>query len=93
MRTRLDMTVEKTFDYLQIAAADNMTRETFAAHVDGKENKTPQWIRRLQSAIRHLRPSKDDWKTDMPPETRERYDAAVEWFTHELEEIAQAVTE
>ena len=89
LRQRLEMTPERTFEYLETAIQSNMTRESFAAHVDTKENKTPQWIRRLKAAISHLRPSRDDWKTEMPFELRQRYDKAVSRFTAELEEIAQ----
>jgi len=89
LRTRLELPLDKTFEYLSVAIDHNMTRESFAAHVDGKENNTPKWIRRLQQAIRLLAPSKDDYKSsDIPPLARERYDRAVETFVHELEEIA-----
>ncbi len=90
LRKNLDLSLEQTREYLSEAITENMTRESFSAHVDEKENHTPKWIRRLQSAIKHLKPSKDDWKTDMPFELRQKYDRAVSRFVAELEEIAQA---
>jgi len=93
LRTRLDMTLDKTWDYLQIASDEGMSRETFAAHVDTKENHTPQWLRRLKWVASKLFPSKDDWKTEMPIEKRERYDHAVAVFTAELKAIAEETVE
>ena len=94
LRNRLDLSLDKTYEYLEVAIEGNMTRESFAAHVDNKENHTPKWIRRLQSAIRFLKPSKDDYKSEMPPEAQARYERAVTVFVSELEAIAQeGVTE
>jgi len=89
LRKSLNLSIHKTWDYLQTATLANMTRESFAAHVDEKENDTPKWIRRLQSIISRIAPSKDDWKTEMSPAARDRYDRAVAAFVHELEEIAK----
>jgi hypothetical protein len=89
LRSRLELPLDKTWEYLQTATVENMTRESFAAHVDERENDTPKWIRRLRSAIRFLTPSKDDYKSGMPPELQERYDRAVAAFVAELEEIAE----
>ena len=95
LRIRLSLSTDKILDYLQTASENNMTREQFAAQVDNAENDTPMWLRRLRSAIKFLKPSRDDYKgADMPPEVRERYDKAVEWFVSELEQIAgEGVTE
>ena len=90
LRIRLNLSLNKTWDYLQTASLANMTRESFAAHIDEKENATPKWIRRLQSVIRFLSPSKYDYKSELPPEMQERYDRAVSAFVAELQEIAQA---
>lgn len=89
LRSTLNLSLETTREYLEIAIENNMTRESFSAHVDTKENKTPQWLRRLRSAIRSLSISKDDWKTELPIEKRERYEKAVAWFVAELQEIAE----
>lgn len=88
LRTRFDLSLEKTWDYLEIANDVHMTRESFAAHVDEKENNTPKWIRRLRQAIRFLAPSKNDYKSDMPPELQTRYEQAVTAFVSELQAIA-----
>jgi len=92
LKDRLGLTNEKVIEYLIIAKESNMSRETFSAHVVTKEDKTPQWLRRLRWVASKLRPSKDDWKTEMPFEKQERYNKAVEWFTDELKAIAE-VTE
>lgn len=89
LKERLKLSLEKTFEYLQIASVHNMTRESFAAHVDEKENKTPKWIRRIRHAISILFPSKDDWKTEMPIEKRTRYEEATARYVEELREIAE----
>lgn len=90
LKKRLNLSVAKTFEYLQTASDENMTRESFAAHVDEKENDTPKWIRRILHAVRILKPSKDDWKTEMPIEKRTRYEQATARYVGELEEIAQS---
>ncbi len=90
LRNALHLTLDKTYEYLKIAIEGDMNRDTFAAHVDGKENQTPQWIRRLQSAIRTLLPKDGgrDWMTDMPVPARERYEKLMEYVVSELEAIA-----
>lgn len=93
LRSTLNLSLEKTYEYLGGAIEHDMTREQMAAHVDGKENKTPQWIRRLKSAIRFLTPSRNDYKSEMPPQLQSRYDKAVSDFVAELEAIAQAEIE
>lgn len=93
LRTRLNLSLAKTWDYLQTASEEGMTREQLAAHVDSVENNTPRWIRRLRSAIRFLSPSKDDWKIEMDMGQRERYDRAVIAFVAELEEISASGVE
>jgi hypothetical protein len=87
LRQRLDIPLDTVHEYLETAIDHNMTRESFAAHVDGKENKTPIWIRRLRNAIKVLSPSKQDFKSEMRPDLRERYDTAVERFSSELQAI------
>lgn len=89
LQGRLELTTAQTYEYLETAIDHHMTRESFAAHVDNKENDTPQWIRRLKSAIRFLTPSKNDFKSEMPPQVQSRYDKAVAVFVAELEAIAQ----
>lgn len=89
LKNRLGLSVERTLEYLQTAAENNMTRDSFAAHVDEKENNTPKWIRRLRQAIKTLSPSKYDYKSEMPPVARERYEKAVTWFVAELDAIAK----
>jgi len=89
LRTSLKLPLAKAWDYLKTAADEGMTREQLGAHVDEKENDTPHWLRRLRSVIRMLMPARDDWKTELPPEKRERYERAVEQFTAELKAIAE----
>ncbi len=94
LKSRLELSVDVTMEYLQTASTHNMNRNQLAAHVDEKENHTPKWIRRLRSAIKFLAPSKDDYKSpDMPEQARERYDKAVTWFVGELEAIANETEE
>jgi len=88
IRIRLYLPLSTIWEYLQTATLEHMTRETFAAHVDEKENDTPKWIRRLKSAIRFLAPSRYDYKSEMPPLLQRRYDQAVAVFVAELEAIA-----
>lgn len=90
LQTQLNLPSDKIEEYLGIAVDNSMTRESFAAHVDEAENHTPKWIRRLQQAIRFLKPTRSDYKADMPPILQERYDAAVAAFVAELEAIAEA---
>lgn len=89
LRSTLNLTLDKTYEYVKIAIENDMNRDSFAAHVDNKENKTPQWIRRIQHAAKILFPSKNDWKSDMPFEKRERYEKATAWYIAELKEIAE----
>lgn len=93
LRSTLNLSLETIYDYLQTAVQTNMTRESFAAHVDEKENDTPKWIRRIKQAIRFLRPSKQDYKSELPPELQERYERAVDTFVAELQAIAQVEQE
>lgn len=90
LKTRLKLSNEVIFDYLKTASEHNMTRESFAAHVDEKENDTPKWIRRIRHAIHVLFPSRNDWKTEMPIEKRTRYDEATARYVEELKEIAES---
>ena len=89
LRSQLQLSLAQTKDYLETAIDHHMTRESFSAHVDEKENDTPKWIRRLRSAIKFLSPSKGDYKSEMPPHVQERYNQAVAWFVNELDEIAE----
>jgi len=90
---RLDLSIETITDYLETGNEHNMTREQFSAHIDEKENDTPKWIRRLQHAIKFLRPSRNDYKSEMPPHVQKRYDEAVEVFVNELQQIAALADE
>jgi hypothetical protein len=90
LRSTLHLSLEKTYEYIKTAIANSMTREQLAAHVDNAENDTPRWIRRLQSIIRLISPSKWDYKSELPPEVHVRYDCAVAAFVAALEEIAKA---
>lgn len=89
LKTRLGLSLEKVFEYLQTANEHNMTREQMAAVVDEKENKVPQWLRRIRHAIRILFPTRDDWKTEMPMEKRTRYEEATGRYVKELQAIAE----
>ena len=90
LQKQLHLSNEKIYEYLQIADEAGMSRETFAAHVDTKENKTPQWIRRIKHAARILFPAKNDWVEEIPLDRRERYRKATDWYIAELEAIAEA---
>lgn len=90
LQKSLNLSNAKTMEYLQIASEEGMSRETFAAHVDTKENHTPQWIRRIRHAARILFPAKNDWVEEIPLERRERYRKATDWYISELEAIAEA---
>jgi len=89
LRSSLELSNWKTWEYLQTAALEGMTREQLGAHVGEKENDTPHWLRRLRSVIRMLMPARADWKTELPPEKRARYEKAVAEFTAELKAIAE----
>lgn len=87
MRRSLGMDLEKIAEYLEVAANEQMTREQFAAHVDEKENRIPRWARRLNTIWKSLQKMNDDYKSEMPPPIRERYERAVKAFAEELEAI------
>ena len=88
LRSRYELSLAQTRDYLETAVENNMTRESFAAHVDEKENDTPQWIRRLQSICASLKKISGDYKgADMPGAAQERLRQANEWYANELNEI------
>ncbi len=89
LESSLGLSLDTIWDYLVTASLHNMTRESFAAHVDEKENDTPKWLRRLRSIVSRLAPSRDDYKSEMPPEIRTRYDLAVAVFVAELQAIAE----
>lgn len=89
LHVRLNLSLDKTLEYLATAGKQRMTREQFAAHVDEKENDTPKWKRRLLSAMRLLKPSKDDYKSEMPPKAQARYEQWISYSARELEEIAE----
>ena len=67
-----------------------MTRESFAAHVDAKENPTPQWVRRVRSIVDKLLLLRDDWKTEIPSDLRDEFDAWAERGAELLERISKA---
>ena len=90
-KSRYNLTYQQVMDYL--IDGKGMSRESFSAHIDEKENDTPKWIRRLQHAIKFLRPSRNDYKSEMPPHVQKRYDEAVEVFVSELEQIAALADE
>jgi hypothetical protein len=88
LESSLGLSLDKIWDYLETASEYGMTRESFSAHIDEKENHTPKWIRRLQSAIRFLKPLRDDYKgADMPPEIRTEFDRLVAEFATGLERL------
>jgi len=89
--TRLELSPEKVFEYLETASEEGMTREQMAAVVDEKENHTPKWVRGIRHAIRFLTSSKNSWKTELPMDVRTRYDKAVDNFTKELQAIAESI--
>ena len=88
MRRKLEIPLERTADYLEEAAKENLTRDQFASIVDEKENKTPRWMRALQSVAEKLGKIEARWVTSMPDDKRERYHKAVRDFQAALEEIA-----
>jgi len=90
LRKQLGLSLEQTKEYLATAISENMTRESFSAHVDEKENKIPKWIRRLQDIARKLRPMKYDWKTEIPVTYRAEFEQATEQYAAVLEKIANA---
>jgi len=90
LESSLNLSLEMIWDYLQTASEEGMSRDTFAAHVDTKENKTPQWIRRLKSFIRILSPIKNDYRSEMPAGVRARFDEALNEFIEKIQEIAEA---
>lgn len=93
LRSTLGLSLDKTYDYLQEAINNDMTRETFAAHVDTKENKLPNWVRRLRSIADKLRLLRDDYKTEIPHEYRAEFDAWTVQGAELLAKIAEAEVE
>jgi hypothetical protein len=93
LRIRLSLSLPTTQDYLETASRNNMTRESFAAHVDEKENNTPKWIRRLQSVISRLAPIKQDYRSEIPAELQTEFDAALDEFIRRLQKLLEAKSE
>ena len=89
LRQRLEIPLEKTQEYLSTAVEHNMTRESFAAHVDEKENKVPKWIRVIHDISRKLK--RDDWATEIPHDLRDRYNRARDELAAVLDEIAETM--
>jgi len=89
LRTRYALTLEQTWEYLQTGIEHRMSRDSFSAHVDEKENDTPKWIRRLQHAIRVIAPIRNDYREEMPPDIRAEFDAAVDEFSARLTAIVE----
>jgi len=84
---RYDMSPFRVYDYL--TESKGMSRESFSAHVDEKENCTPKWIRRLVSFARGLRNMGEDWKTEIKPDLRDEFDAWTKQGAELLERIAR----
>ena len=78
---------ETIYEYLTIGNEHGMSRESFSAHVDEKENHVPKWIRSLKQINRLL--LRDDWATEIPYELQDEYRQAKEHFANVLERIAQ----
>jgi len=84
---RYDLSPQVVFDYIE--DAEGMSRESFSAHVDEKENKTPKWLRRLRGVAKSLCNMGDDWKTEIEPELRDEFDAWTEQGAELLDRIAK----
>ena len=93
LRNTLSLSLEKPYEYLETAIEHDMTRESFAAHVDAKETPTPQWVRRVRSIFDKLRLLRDDWKTEIPSDLRDEFDAWAERGAELLERISKATVE
>jgi len=76
LSARYDLAPIQIYEYLE--DAEGMGRNSFSAHVDEKENKSPKWVRRLSAMAQSLRSMGDDWKTEIEPELREEFDAWTE---------------
>jgi hypothetical protein len=84
---RYDPTPYTLIGYLE--DAENMSRESFSAHIDEKENKTPKWLRRLKTFARGLRNMGNDWKTEIEPDLRDEFDDWTKQGADLLERIAK----
>lgn len=89
LQNSLGLTLDKTYDYLKTAIEHGMNRDSFAAHVDNKENSTPQWARRILHAIKILLPTNMDWIVGMPRDKRAKYQRATDAYIQALKEIAE----
>lgn len=87
--SRLDLTTSQMSEYLIVADEHGMSRDSFAAHVDEKENKLPKWIRVIRGIARSLR--RDDWMTEIPHSLRDEYVEKRDALASVLERIAEAV--
>lgn len=87
LQARYNLTDDQTVDYIDTGR--EMTRESFSAHVDERENKLPKWIRVIRDIARSLR--RDDWMTEIPHSLRDEYVEKRDALASVLERIAEAV--
>ena len=85
IQNRYALSDSETLEY--ISEGKEMTRESFSTHVENKENKEPQWIRRFRSISKKLSSMLGDWMTEIPAGKRERFQIAAENFAKELQNI------
>jgi len=91
LQVRYDLSYQDVFEYLKTGKENGMSRESFSAHIDEKENSIPKWLRVIKDIAKKLR--RDDWKTEIPAELRDEYDEKKSALAEVLERIAESVTE
>ena len=87
MQKTYNLTDEEAIEYIH--TGKDMTRESFSAHVDNKENKLPQWVRRFKRLGRTISRMLGDWMTEIPAGKREQFQQAADNFAQELQKIME----
>jgi hypothetical protein len=80
-------------DYLSDAVDNGATVEQFRVILDNHNRTKPEWAERLRKLVKTLFRLRTDYKTELPPTLRERFERAVQAFETELQAIAESESE
>ena len=89
-RKRSSIPDEALRGYLNDAMVTGCTVESFRVILDNHNRTKPEWVTRLTRMVKSLGKLITDWKPEMSPELRARFDKATAWYAKELQEIAEA---
>ena len=86
---KYQLTPDAILEHLRFARDEKLSVDQFGAHVDNVENKTPAWIRRIESIVRTVKKLMDDYKSELPLEKQERAHEIFSTFAKDLQELAE----